>query len=411
MRLFKGNIIYTKNKNQFEVLENGYILEKDGIISDVGMDLIEKYPKINLIDYSNKLIIPGFVDLHFHAVQYGNLGVGLDEELLDWLNHYTFKEEIKFSDLKYAKLIFETALDDIIKNGTTRIVFFSSIHEEATKLLIDLCIERKIGAFVGKVNMDSNSPKELSEDTDESIAITKRLLKLGNDKVKSIITPRFAPSCSEELMMGLGKLGNNNYIQTHISENEDEVKWVKKLFPDSKDYLDVYLKNKLLSKNTILAHCVFITDEEKKIMKEKGCFIAHCPSANINLTSGIINIKDSLDRNMKIGLGTDVGAGNTVSIKDTIVSAIQMSKVNHIIYRENKILSLSEAFYLATKGGGEYFGKVGSFEKGYELDMLVVEPDELTLKRKLNIKEQLQRFIYSGDNNMIISRYCRGCKL
>ncbi len=409
MKLYKGNIIFTKEKHTFEVLENGYILEHKGIIKDIGLDLNKKYPNVIVTDYSHKILMPGFVDLHFHAVQYGNLGIGLDEELLDWLNMYTFKEEEKFSNLNYANLIFDEALNHIVKNGTTRIVFFSSIHEKATELLMDLCNKKGIGAYVGKVNMDRNSPETLQENTEESFKITKRLMKKGTDLVKPIITPRFVPSCTKEIMDKLGRLADGKFpIQTHISENENEIKWVSELHPESKNYLDVYNKSNLVTDKTILAHCVFCTDNEKEVIKEKGAYVAHCPSANFNLTSGIMNVKDYIDRGIKVGLGTDVGAGQSPSIKDSIVLAIQMSKTNHIINREDEIMKFSEAFYLATKGGGEYFGKVGSFEVDYELDMLVIKPDFISKEKGISIKEQLQRFIYSGDDRMIETRYCKG---
>lgn len=409
MKLFKGNIVFTKKRESFDILENGFILEDKGIIIDIGFDLNKKYTNIEIEDYSGNLLIPGFVDLHFHAVQYGNLGIGLDEELLDWLNKYTFKEEEKFSDLEYAKYIFEKAISSIIRNGTTRIVFFSSIHEEASRLLIDMCIDKKIGAFVGKVNMDRNSPKRLTEDRIESLEISKKLLDISTKKVKSIITPRFVPTCSKELLDGLGELAKNNYpVQTHISENENEIEWVKKLHPESKNYLDVYDKANLLGNKTILAHCVYCNSEERKLLKERESFVAHCPSSNFNLTSGIMDIKSYMDQGINVGLGTDVGAGHKVSIKDTLVLAIQMSKVNKMYNKDKTILSFSEAFYLATKGGGKFFGKVGSFEKNYELDMLVVKPDELSEYKNDGIMEQLERFIYSGDDRMIMKRYCSG---
>lgn len=409
MKLIKGNIIFTKNKDEFEVIENGFILEDKGIICDVGLSLDKTHADVEIIDYSNHLLIPGFVDLHFHAVQYGNLGIGLDEELLDWLNTYTFKEEEKFKDLAYAEIIFREALENIIRLGTTRIVFFSSIHEDATKLLIDLCDEYQIAAYVGKVNMDRNASEGLLEASEASLEATKRLMDAYDNM---IITPRFVPSCTLDLMNELGKLSNKTYpVQTHISETEDEIKWVKSLHPQAKNYLDVYDTCGLIHSKTILAHCVFCTNEEKNTIKEKDAYVAHCPSANFNLTSGIMNVKDYINKGINVGLGTDVGAGNTPSIKNIIVEAIKMSKVNHMINSSDEVLSFSEAFYLATKGGGAYFGKVGSFEKGYDLDLLVVKPDDLSVSRGINCIEQLQRFVYAGHHDMIRTSYCRGKKL
>ncbi len=412
MKLFKGNIIFTKEKQAFSIMDNGYILSNEGKIVEVGHGLNEKYPNVEIIDYSNHLLIPSFVDLHFHAVQYGNLGIGLDEELLDWLNDYTFKEEAKFEDISYANNIFERALNHIIASGTTRIVFFSSIHQEATELLMKLCKEKGIGAYVGKVNMDRNAPDSLLEETNKSYEITSYLLKNDYEDVKSIITPRFVPSCTEALMSRLGELASKGYpVQTHISENENEIEWVKSLHPEEKNYLDVYDKAGLITDKTILAHCVFCSKEERKVIHEKRAFVAHCPAANFNLTSGIMNAKLYLDEDIRIGLGTDVGAGHTPSIRQVLVEAIKMSKVNHMMNKTMPVLTLSEAFYMATKGGGEYFGKVGSFESGYDLDMLVVKPDELSITRKIDSLMQLQRFLYSGENKMISEVYCKGKRL
>jgi len=412
MKLFKGNIIFTKEKQAFSIMDNGYILSNDDKIVEVGHGLNEKYPNVEIIDYSNHLLIPSFVDLHFHAVQYGNLGIGLDEELLDWLNDYTFKEEAKFEDISYANNIFERALNHIIASGTTRIVFFSSIHQEATELLMKLCKEKGIGAYVGKVNMDRNAPDSLLEETNKSYEITSYLLKNDYEDVKSIITPRFVPSCTEALMSRLGELASKGYpVQTHISENENEIEWVKSLHPEEKNYLDVYDKAGLITDKTILAHCVFCSKEERKVIHEKRAFVAHCPAANFNLTSGIMNAKLYLDEDIRIGLGTDVGAGHTPSIRQVLVEAIKMSKVNHMMNKTMPVLTLSEAFYMATKGGGEYFGKVGSFESGYDLDMLVVKPDELSITRKIDSLMQLQRFLYSGENKMISEVYCKGKRL
>lgn len=412
MKLYIGNLAFTKEKHEFEIIENGYILVKNNEILAVGQCFEGTYDDLEIIDYTDHLLIPGLVDLHFHAVQYGNLGIGLDEKLLDWLNDYTFKEEAKFKDLDYAALVFKHAIKHVISSGTTRIVFFSSIHKEATLLLMQLCNEAGLNSYVGKANMDRNSPEALCEDTLTSIEITQALLTQSFEHVKSIVTPRFVPSCSEEMMLSLGELAKQGYpVQTHISENRNEIEWVKSLHPESNNYLDVYDQAGLIGSKTILAHCVFCTPKEQELIKERGAFVAHCPMANFNLTSGIMNSKSYLDQNIHIGLGTDVGAGHTPSIREVMVNAIKMSKVHQMRHSDDPVLSFSEAFYMATKGGGKYFGKVGSFEPGYEFDMLVIQPDELSLLRKISPLEQLQRFVYAGKDDQIIARFSAGKRL
>lgn len=411
MRAYKGNILYTKEFGKLEIIENGYV-----VVNEQGevMAVEEKIASnIDIINYGDKLIIPGFVDLHFHAPQYPNIGLGMDMELLPWLNNYTFKEEAKYSDLGYALNVYSKAIDKIINAGTTSVVLWSTIHKEATNKLIDICIDKGIRAYVGKVNMDRNSPEYLIETTEDSINDTIDFVKTNIDKselVKPIITPRFVPSCSDELMDKLGEIAreNNLPIQSHLSENKDEIKWVKELDEEALNYASVYKKHDLLNDKTIMAHCVHNTEDEIKLMEDTGMFIAHCPNANYNLASGIAPIRKYLKNNINIGLGTDVGAGNSVSIRNVMVSALQSSKMKWYENKNDKYLTTEEIFYLATKGGGKFFGKVGSFEKGYSFDALIIDDVDINDLGNLNLKERLQKFIYTGSNKNIIQTYING---
>ncbi|KMT22146.1 guanine deaminase GuaD [Clostridium cylindrosporum DSM 605] len=414
MKILKGNIIYTVVPEKFEVYENSYLVEIDGKVSGVYKHLPEELKDVEVEDFGDSLIIPGFVDMHFHAPQFQNIGLGLDEELLPWLEKYTFPEEAKYDNEEYAKRLYTNVAKALWKNGTTRAVLFSTIHKNGTKILMDVLDKAGIGAYVGKVNMDRNSPDFYIEDTDESLEKTEEWILETKDKyelVKPIITPRFVPTCSEKLMKGLAELSDkyNIKVQSHLSENEGEVEWVKSLHPEFNSYAAIYDGMGLLNDRTVMAHTVHNTDEEIKLLSKRGTISAHCPNANYNLSSGIMPVRRFLDAGVKVALGTDVGAGHQVGIYKVMSQAIEASKMNWFYNgKSEKCLTTSEAFYMGTKAGGEFFEKVGSFEKGYTMDALVINDESLGDKDFRSIEERLQRFIYCGDDRNIIRRYVAG---
>ena len=410
--VIKGDIIYTIEKDNFIIHEDSYIIVQEGKVKKITSKLEDLYKRYQLIDYSDKLIIPGFVDLHYHAPQYPNIGLGMDKELIPWLNTYTFPEEAKYSNLKYSEKVFKRLLNHVWENGTTRSVVFSTVFKDSTELLLDMFIDSGLGAYVGKVNMDKNSNEALTETTEESLNETKEIIFKYKDKselVKPIITPRFIPTSSEELLTGLGEMALEYGIkvQSHINENTSEVLWVQELYPESKNYASVYDSFKLFGQtHTIMAHCIHNTDEETELMVKNGVYAAHCPISNFNLSSGMMPARKYLDRGMKIGLGSDVSGGHSLSMPDVIVGAIQTSKMIWLLGgKEHNPLSLSETFYMATKGGGEFFGNVGSFEEGYEFDALIVKVEE-----DLSMEEKLQKFIYNPKGR-IVDRFVQGRKI
>ncbi|MBV4415584.1 guanine deaminase [Clostridium tyrobutyricum] len=412
--IFKGNIIYTKTPNKFDIIENGYIVVANGKIQEVSDKLNEKFNGIEIHDFGNKLIIPGMNDLHLHAPQYRNMGIGLDKELLPWLNSYTFPEESKFSDLNYAKNTYKQLIRELWKQGTTRSVIFSSIHKNATKLLIDMFNDYGMSAFIGKVNMNRNSPHSLTEDTVQSLKDTEEIIKYCSTKsklVRPIITPRFVPSCSQKLMDGLGKLAEKYSlpVQSHLSENADEIAWVKELHPESKSYGHVYDSFGLFGTTpTLMAHCIYSSKEEIELIKSKNVRIVHCPTSNMNIGSGIMPCRKYLDLKIPVCLGTDISGGSNLSMIKCIVYAIQLSKLYWIQSKKKyKFLSTSEAFYMATKAGGSFFGKVGSFEKSYSFDALIIDDSDLN-SFDYSIEHRLERFLYTGDDRNIVYRYIEG---
>ena len=414
--IMKGNIIFSKDKSEFYIQEHAYLVCVDGLCAGVFETLPEQYQDLPCKDYEDCLIIPGMTDLHVHAPQYSYRGLGMDMELIDWLNAHAFPEESKFADLEYAKRAYSIFVNDLVKSTTTRACIFGTLHKEATLLLMELLEDTGMKAYVGKVNMDRNSPEILREESvEEASKITEQWILEAErfDNVRQILTPRFIPSCSDELMREISRLQKKYELpmQSHLSENLGEIEWVKELCPDSKFYGDAYDQFELFGGEcpTIMAHCVHSSEEEIALMKEKNVFVAHCPQSNTNIASGIAPIRIYLDKDMKVGLGSDVAGGAHLSIMRAMTDAIQCSKLRWRMYDQSlKPLNFEEAFYLATKGGGEFFGKVGSFEDGYEFDALVLDDENLPHPQELTLKERLERVVYLGDDRNVKNKYVAG---
>lgn len=420
IKIIKGHIVFTPNFGQLEILENSFIVVEGQRVKGTYVgELPIEYKSALVIDYGDSLIIPGFVDLHCHASQFVNRGLGLDSELLPWLERYTFPEEAKYKNLAYAEAVYKQAVTELWKCGTTRVVLFGTIHKEATAKLMELLAAAGLGGYVGKVNMDRNSPDILIETTEQSLADTEEFIKNTFDKyemVKPIITPRFVPSCTPELMNGIAKLAKKYDlpVQSHLSENADEVAMVKELHPECQNYAGVYRKYGLFGQQpTIMAHCIYNDDSEIALMAKNKVYVAHCPYSNNNLSSGIASVRKLIDKGMNVGLGSDISGGHEVSIAKVLAMAVQVSKLKWLeTNKKERFFTIGEAFYLATKGGGSFFGKVGSFEAGYEFDALVVSDSCQDMDfNKYSVEERLNRFIYIGDYKNIIARYVAGTNI
>lgn len=416
--IIRGDICCSADKNQLITKENGYLVCENGISAGIFDSTPEQYAHLPVHDYSGMLVMPGMVDLHIHAPQYAYRGLGMDRELLDWLNTYAFPEESKYGVLAYADKAYTIFADAVRKSATTRLVIFGTLHREATELLMDKLEDIGVVSFVGKVNMDRNSPDDLREASAQaSLADTERFINETQNRYKNtypIITPRFTPSCTDELMQGLGELSRRYgvRVQSHLSENPGEVEWVKELCPWAKNYGEAYERFGLFgdTEKTVMAHCVYSDDAEIARMKENGVYIAHCPASNTNVASGIAPVRKYLELDMNIGLGSDVAGGHSESMFTAMVDALQVSRLYwRLVDSSCKPLNVAEVFYLATKGGGEFFGKVGSFEKGYEFDAVVIDDSLLPHPQPLSVQERLERSIYlAGDIKVMKAKYCRG---
>ena len=413
----KGNIIFTPACGRLEVRPGQYLVCEDGLVAGIFETLPERFGDIPVHDHGDRLILPGLVDLHVHASQYAYRGLGMDMELLDWLEENAFPEEARFAEQEYAAAAYRVFTDELTRSATTRACVFATVHRPATLLLMELMEKAGLRGFVGKLNMDSNCPDYLRETTDGSLAETRRWLEesAGFSAVRPVITPRFIPSCSEELMNGLGELQRQfgAAMQSHLSETLSEIEWVKQLRPWSRFYGEAYSRPGLFGGEcpTVMAHCIWSGEEERALMKEQGVFLAHCPQSNMNVSSGIAPVRTWLNEGQKAGLGSDVAGGAHLSIFRAMTDAIQCSKLRWRLVDDSlAALTLPEALYLATKGGGEFFGKVGSFEPGYEFDAIVMDDSALPTTRKCSLTERLERVVWLSDG-LPSAKYVAGRRL
>lgn len=419
--VLKGNIAYSKDKDNIVTVENGYLVCEDGICKGVFETLPKEYKGLTIRDCDENLIVPGMTDLHVHAPQYTFRGFGMELELLDWLNTYTFPEESKYSDISYARDAYEYFVYDLKRSFTTRACIFGTLHTEATIELMDMLENTGLVTYVGKVNMDRNGVENLEEESsDKSIEETLRWLEAIEGRYNNtfpILTPRFIPSCSDELMMKLGQLAKQKQlrVQSHLSENPSEIAWVKELVPESSCYANAYeLFDAMGSESlpTIMAHCVYSDDLEQNILKNHGAYVAHCADSNMNLSSGIAPVSKFLDKGINVGLGTDVAAGSSMNMLATMLATLQASKMYwRLVDKDVRPLTFSEVFYLATMGGGRYFGKVGTFMEGYEFDAVVIDDSRMATTRQLSIKDRLERMCYNDSDCIIAEKYVKGNKV
>lgn len=412
--IYRGNIVFTPSPAAFAAYEQAYIVVAGGVVENIYPDLPAQYQGLPVEDYGRRLILPGFVDLHVHAPQFYQCGLGLDKELIEWLNEHTFSLESRFADAAHAREAYSLFADELVRQGTLRACIFATVHSEATAVLFAVLRQKGVGAFVGKVNMDRNCPDSLREDTRQSLRETEQLLaRYGSDPlVKPIITPRFAPTSTEELLTGLGELAQRYQapVQSHLSENRSEIRWVSELFA-SASYAEVYHRCGLFGQTpTLMAHGIYLTEAEVELTRRQNVLLVHCPDSNANVASGIMPLRRLLSQGLRVGLGSDVGGGHTLSMRQAAVRAIQLSKLVKVADASAAPLTAAEAYFLATKGGGRFFGKVGSFEPGYWFDALIVE-DEPRITRYLSLPEQLQRFLYTGEAGQITARYVAGRRI
>ena len=416
----KGDICFNKDFKTWETIEGGYVVCVDGECKGTFKELPEEYKDVPVTDYGHKLIIPGLMDIHLHAPQFAIRALGMDLELIEWLDTHAFNAEANYANLEYADMAYDLFVEEMLSGATTRLCTFGTLHKDATLLLMEKLEKAGFHGFVGKVNMDRNSPDILCEESaSASLEATEAFIVEAKSRFKNIqpvITPRFTPSCTDELMKGLGELQVKYGIpaQSHLSENLSEIEWVKELCPNTSCYGEAYDQFGLFGSNgpSIMAHCVHSGEEEQQMMLDRGTFVAHCPQSNSDLASGIAPVRQYLNKGIKVGLGSDVAGGHSYSIFEEMKEAIQVSKLRwRLVDQSLEPLTVQEAFYLGTKGGGEFFGKVGSLEDGYRFDAVIMDDSTIKYPRKLTTEERMERLIYLAEKAHVHAKYIDGVKV
>jgi guanine deaminase len=401
----------------YEYFEDGLLVVENGKITAVGhaKDLLGTLASdVEVVAYTDALITAGFIDTHIHLPQTGMVG-SYGEQLLDWLNTYVFPVERQFADPAHAAEVSDIFIKELLRNGTTTALVFGSRHKESVEAFFTAAEKLNLRMIAGKVMMDRNAPDYLVDTAESSYVDSKALIERwhGKGRLHYAVTPRFAPTSTPEQLTLAGQLLTEYpdlYMQTHISENLKEVEWVKALFPERKNYLDVYDHFKLLGERSVFAHGVHLCDQECERLAQTGSAIAFCPTSNFFLGSGLFNLPMAERHKVNVGLGTDVGGGTSFSILQTLNEAYKVMQL------QGAKLSPFKSLYLATLGGARALrleDKIGNLHEGTEADFVVLDFNATPLlsyrmKQATSIEEKLFVLMTLGDDRTVSETYSAG---
>jgi guanine deaminase len=397
-------------------LEDGVLLLREGRV--VGLhewqSVSEQLNTHDIIDMRGKLIMPGFVDTHIHYPQTEMIGA-FGEQLLEWLNQYTFPVEAQYHCPDHAAQMSGFFLHQLLANGTTSALVFGTVHPQSVDALFSAAEALDMRIIAGKVMMDRNAPDYLTETPEESYQQTRALITRWHERgrLSYALTPRFAPTSSPALLEKVQQLREefpDTWLHTHLSENPQEIAWVKALFPERAGYLDVYHHYKLTGRRSVFAHCIHLEEREWQCLHDTDSSIAFCPTSNLFLGSGLFNIKRSWQQGVKVGIGTDVGAGTTFNMLQTLGEAYKVGQLQQ--YK----ISAAEAFYHATLGGAHALDldhAIGNFNPGKEADFVVLDPavsalQTLRIGNSKDIWEKLFVLMTLGDDRNIAQTWVNG---
>ncbi len=365
-------------------------------------------------DYNGKLIVPGFIDTHVHYAQ-TDIIASPAPGLLHWLETYTFPEERRFESPQYAAGVASFFLDELLRNGTTSAMVWGTVHRGSAEALFEQARARDMRLIAGKVMMDRNCPEYLRDTAESGARDSADLISRwhGKDRLAYAITPRFAPTSSEAQLAACGELARHYpdvFIQTHVAENPDEVKWVAELFPSARSYLDVYDRHGLLRRGALYGHAIWLDDADRRRLAESGAAVAHCPTSNLFLGSGLYDFHANDAHRLPLTLATDVGGGSSFSMLRTMGTAHEVARMG------GYHLTALRMFYLATRGAAEALGwedRIGSFVPGTEADFIVLDPAATPLLARRNARsETLEELLFSlallGEDRAVAATYIQG---
>jgi guanine deaminase len=401
----------------YEHFDDGILLVENGKIAalgDAAQLLPTLQPDLPVTDYRGKLIVPGFIDTHLHFPQ-TDVIASAGNNLLDWLEHYTFPAERRFGNLEHSREVANFFCDELLRNGTTTALVFGTVHPESVEAIFEAAENRNMRLLAGKALMDRNCPDYLQDTPARAYSESSALIEKWNARARLnyAITPRFAPTSSEAQLAEIGRLAREHpdvHLQSHLAENLDEIAWVREVFPWSRSYLDVYDRYGLLRERAIYAHCIHLADDDRQRMASTGAAAAFCPTSNLYLGSGLFDIERADAAGMAFSVATDVGGGTSFNLLRTLGEAYKVAQM------KNQRLTPLRAFYLVTLGAARVLhldDRIGSFVTGREADFVVLDPraTPLTARRDVaatTLTERLRALMTLGDDRAVHETYILG---
>lgn len=400
-----------------EHFEDGALIVADGRIAAAGPagELLGKLPAGTPVDdWRGALVLPGFIDTHTHYAQ-TDVIASHGEQLLAWLERYTFPAERRFEAPAHAEAVAEFFCDELLRNGTTTALTLATVHPASVDALFAAAQRRRMRLIAGKVLMDRNCPDYLRDTAARGYAESRDLIERwhGRDRLLYAVTPRFAPTSTREQMTLAGRLFAEHpgvYLQSHLAENPGEAAWAKELYPEARSYLDIYERHGQLGARSVFAHCIWLDDVDRQRMAAAGAAISFCPTSNLFLGSGLFDLARADAAGIRVGIGSDVGAGTSFSMLRTLAEAYK------VLQLQGQSLSPERAFYLATLGGARSLhldDRIGSFAPGREADFVVLDPAATPLLARRSaaaetVAERLFMLMQLGDDRAVAATYILG---